>query len=745
MTHPPPPPPPPPPPSPISPPPPIPSRHHAPADKAAAGDSFFRRARYGVVSLVILAAIFASCLIATTIAERQSVRIDLTSTREHTLSARTRGMLTKLDEPIEIVVNADMADPITRASMPPVRDLMDLFAATSDKVRITWVDIAQDPASNGFPGVIERLVAGASGPIEHHTRAIEDAAGRSEQLAADTLGVIERLDEGAAGLGDQAASELRRAIVAWRVQQDALVRAAQEAANASNATFGGHRIPESDRAIGALQPVLSALANSMAQVVPWLDQQAASLDRDAARRIGDLAASAQEIRDRAAGIMDTLDQLKPLEPLLVARLLQRQQAIVVFSPRGATAINFDSMFPPAAAVEGSSSAASLFVGEDLIATAIGSMNLEDNPIVVLVHAYPGSMFEPNPAPGSPGMRIGSMVEKLRLRRVDVTEWRVTHDALRPTLLDINPDGQRPVVWMVMPASPANDARSASGMAAAERAMATDRLARALGELLDSSESVLLSLEPSELPVIGEPDPVAEPLERFGIEADTGRMLVDVRDTAQGKALLAFQTARRANEQTLVGASINGLALRLPWATPITLGEAPNPVSNAPLVTMGNESGTVWGESQWRLWRNASPLSPVLPPMTPSPDPDRDAIADTWTLAASAEVDRVGASGRKQRLIVVGSPVWFEDYYLNAAQAVEGRPVLMFPGNGALLESSIAWLAGQDELVAPSPQVRDIARVRPLTPGQLAAIRWSLAAGLPVLVLVLGIGVRMLRG
>lgn len=709
------------------------------------GDSFFRRARYGATSLVILAAIFASCLIATTIAERRPVRLDLTSTREHTLSARTRGMLENLKDPIEIVINADLTDPVTRASMPPVRDLMDLFADSSDRVRITWIDISRDPASNGFPGVTRRLVEGASAQIEHHTRTVVDASDRSAQLAQDTLRVIDELEAGAALLGEQAGEELRRAIVAWRVQQDALTRAAREARLASETTFGGSRIPESDRAIGALEPVLSALAGSMAQVAPWLDQQAASLEREPARRVGELAASAQEIRDRAASIVDALDRLKPLEPLLVARLLQRQQAIVVSSPRGATAINFDSMFPPSAAAEGATSAASLFVGEELIATAIGSMNVEDNPIVVLVHAYPVSMLEQNPPADSPGVRIGNMIEKLRLRRIDVTEWRVTHDALRPTLLDINPDGQRPVVWMVMPAPPPTEPSGASGIAPAERAMATDRLARALGELLDSSECALVSLEPSELPVIGEPDPVAEPLERFGISADTGRMLVDVRQTAQGRALLAYQTARAANTATPVGAAVNGLAIRLPWATPIDLNGPPDAIATSPLITVPNNSGTVWGESQWRLWRRASPLAPVLPPMTPTPDAERDAIADQWTLAAAAEVDRIGSSGRKQRLIVVGSPVWFEDYYLNAAQTVEGRPVLLFPGNAALLESSIAWLAGQDELVAPSPQVRDIARVRPLTPGQLAAIRWSLAAGLPVLVLLVGIGVRMLRG
>ena len=122
-----------------------------------------------------------------------------------------------------------------------------------------------------------------------------------------------------------------------------------------------------------------------------------------------------------------------------------------------------------------------------------------------------------------------------------------------------------------------------------------------------------------------------------------------------------------------------------------------------------------------------------------------AVADAWTLAVSAQVNRVGSSTRKQRLIFVGSPVWYEDYFLNAATIVEGRRVLAYPANAALLESSIAWLAGQDELVAPSPQVRDIARIKPLSKGQLAAIRWALAAGLPALVLIIGVGVRVLRG
>ncbi len=708
------------------------------------GDSFFRRTRYAVTSIVILATIFASALIATSIAERRSFRIDLTSTREHTLSQRTRGMLSQLDEPIEIVVNADMNDPATRASLPPVQDLMDLFGAASDKITVTWIDIAKDPATNGFAQVIQRLASGAQTPIAQHTRALEAAVTQSRALATELQATINELDSGKANLSIASAAEWQRAIVAWRVQQDALIRAADEAAAASQTAFSGTVIPESDRAIAALEPVLSALSSSLSQAAQWLDQQTADAPPEAARRITTMTAACEETRDRAAAIFDPLDQLKPLEPLLVARLLQRQQAIVVFSPRGATAINFESMFPPNAAIEGATSAAALFVGEELVATAIGSMNIEDNPIVVLVHAYPASMLERSPAPDSPAIRIAGMIESLQLRRVDVAEWRVTHDALRPTLFDINPQNARPVVWMVLPLQPAADQRSATGMASAERAMATDRLARAMGELLDSSESVLVSLEPSELPVIGEPDPIAETLERFAIKADTGRMLVDVRDASQGKALLAYQTSRSANTDNPIGASINGLALQLPWATPITITAAQPGITTSPIVTTPNNA-TTWGESQWRIWRGASPISPVLPPMTPTLDPDRDAVADDWTLAVSAQVNKVGSTGRMQRLIVVGSPVWFEDYYLSAAAAVEGRRVLAYPANAALLESSIAWLAGQDQLVAPSPRVRDIARIKPLSKGQLTAIRWALAAGLPALVLITGIGVRVLRG
>ncbi len=710
------------------------------------GDSFVRRARYGVASIVILALVFASAVLVTVIGERRNLRIDLTSTREHTLSQRTGAMLANLDEPIEIVINADLRDPATIASLPPVRDLIDLFESASDRIRVTWVDVGADPAVSGFTGVIERLAALSERPIAEHTRVVNTAAADARTLADQLAALIDDLDAGAASLPPEPAAELKRAVVGWRVQHDTLARAVEEAEAAASTSFAGVRIPESDRAIGALDPSLRALATSLDGGSRWLDQHASAADDDRARTLGALAERCARARDAAATIADELDQLAPLEPLLLTRLLQRQQAIVVFSARGATAINFDSMFPPAAVLDGSTSAAALFTGEELIATAIGSMNREDNPIVVLVHAEPVSVLDGDPQADTLGLRIAGMVEKLRLRRIDVTEWRVTYDALRPTLLDINPDGSRPVVWMVLRAPSQADARGATGLAAADRAMGTQRLARALGELLDSAESVLISLEPSELPVIGEPDPMVEPLQRFGIRPDTGRMLLGVRPSAQGKSVLAFQLVRSADADSPVGASINGLTTLLPWATAMKLEGAPEGITTAPIITVDADAagGEVWAESQWRVWRNAPP-APVPTATPPTPDPDRDGFADAWTLAASAEVARTDARGRHQRVIVIGSPAWHEDLFLDAASIVEGRRVFSFPGNAGLLESSIAWLAGQDELVAPSPRVRDIARIGPLTPGQLAAIRWALAAGLPVLVLTIGAGVRILRG
>ena len=51
----------------------------------------------------------------------------------------------------------------------------------------------------------------------------------------------------------------------------------------------------------------------------------------------------------------------------------------------------------------------------------------------------------------------------------------------------------------------------------------------------------------------------------------------------------------------------------------------------------------------------------------------------------------------------------------------------------------------DDLIAPGTQARTIATIKPLDAQQYSVIRWILLAGLPGLILILGMAYRLIFG
>jgi len=128
------------------------------------------------------------------------------------------------------------------------------------------------------------------------------------------------------------------------------------------------------------------------------------------------------------------------------------------------------------------------------------------------------------------------------------------------------------------------------------------------------------------------------------------------------------------------------------------------------------------------------MSATRDELTPTAEP-----ADRWISAATSENEITG-----QRAVVVASQIWFADLFTQQQTQVEGRNIWVNPGNMELLESSLYWLAGLDEFIAPSPHTLDIPRIKPLTSTQLSLIRWTLIVILPMLTLLIGIALRFLK-
>ena len=157
------------------------------------------------------------------------------------------------------------------------------------------------------------------------------------------------------------------------------------------------------------------------------------------------------------------------------------------------------------------------------------------------------------------------------------------------------------------------------------------------------------------------------------------------------------------------------------------------------------SGEAWRETQWlRLWQTPRAQRNLLADQ-PKYDAGTDLKDGPWLLAAAAQMKSVEGAASKQRLIAVGSSNWLVDQVTQQVAMVDGRAVPVAPANLELLDASVAWLAGEDDLIAPGPGARSIALVSALQDRQLIALRLLLVIGLPLGVLGLGVAYRLWRG
>jgi len=99
----------------------------------------------------------------------------------------------------------------------------------------------------------------------------------------------------------------------------------------------------------------------------------------------------------------------------------------------------------------------------------------------------------------------------------------------------------------------------------------------------------------------------------------------------------------------------------------------------------------------------------------------------------------------QRIVAVGSNGWFADAVAMQQRVVDGRTVPQHPGNLALLESAVLWLAFQEDRIAQSPDAGGIALIGDIEAGRLWRLRFGLIVLLPLLILGLGVVWRMVRG
>lgn len=722
-----------------------------------AGRSTIRRTRYGLSSLVLALAVGASCVIAGVLGSRYHWRWDVTATRQHTLSPRTLAVLRASDEPRTIVVSADMRrlEPQAAAAMA---DLLAEFERQAPSLDVAWIDTGSPSGRTEFADLIESLAAADAEGLSAQRAALTRALEGARELSTGMGAVSDRMKALSAAYGAETsqAQDLERQAGVVRTLPARLEPAIEALRAAAEHEIGGASLPAVDVASDKARPAIAEVARAMQAIHAFADQLAAE-SRGASQAIGAaadaLAREAQAQMELGARLADSLDRLRPSDPLIVARTLQAGDAVLITGPSGTLAIDFPSLFPRAQ-VAGDAPAERLFAGEQLIATALAALDQVNAPILVIVHAEERNLVDARGGPTTIARSVfGRAFERMRLTRIEPVEWRLASPSTRPDLRAGDPERARPVVWWFLapPSAAPVETQGPAGLAARNERLT--RMAEALRSLLAEGESVLISLDPSDLPAVGEADPFAEAIAAFGITADTGRPLLRRESSPAGQVTFSYLVARAAGTEHPIAEALAGLAVAMPWTCPLTLApEPPSGVRAWPLLEATADRST-WGESSWLLLRDleargrVSPLAPPALTDPPRPDAGRDSVdlpaTGAWTLAAAAERREPGAES-PQRVIVIASPAWIHTLYAGAAELVGGRRALRFPGNAELFESSVQWLAGRDELIGAGPQSRDVPRIQPIDPRGLTIIRWTLIVAPGALTLLLGLLVRLWR-
>lgn len=694
-----------------------------------------RRSRYTILALILFSALTLGAAFAIALGTRYHTRLDLTATREHTLSPRTIEILSKLETDHTLVISARFQQ-IDQRALQRIRDLLDAFTQASPRISVREINLNSAAAIDQAESVIRISLENHSEAARKHadalssaSEALEGIAGRTDEIAALAQSLVRRQPPG----------ELRRTWNDNAAAAAALPPLAREAAETLRehreiAIFSEVRLPKVDAALAAIEPTLTTIDVTLAGIMTLCQQTLRTADSEDAALARQILSGAERARDDALRTRDALGSLDPLDPLSVARVLEAQEAVLILGPAQTTAVDFQSLLPRR--LEDAGGTRLRMAGESLISAAIAASANPVQPILILVHAEPTNLMRSNGrlSQGAEN-QIGALVGRLRQQRVRIYEWPVLLSPLPPDRSTLQiADRETPVVWFVLGAP--------GGGQLGERIERRDRLAAGLLRLVEAGESLLLTVSPSELPAIGDTDPLVEVLPLFGITSDSGRLLIRRASTPQGPAPAIDFTLRRSTGEHPIARALDALPTYLSAATPLRPHESPPDGARAWPILAIPASADTWAMAAWQsLVRQGMARMP-------NPDPMRDDVEGPWPIVMAAErtpPETARDESKKQRLVAIASAAWFTDATTQAASQVDGIVTRLFPGNDELFDASFAWLAGLDNQIGAGPSVRDVPRIADLGDAQILAIRWALIAGLPLLVLLSGLAFRWLRG
>ena len=681
-----------------------------------------KQSQWGQLAIVVLSMIaVAGSLIAIFSAPALRLRIDATKTRAYSLSELSLRLLADLkgEWTIAMLVSENVAEEATRAQ---VDEVLARYRQASPHLNVIRIDPASADSLAQFDQLLARLNATYAPHVKQYDEALDEAVVAFEELQLFAQQYAKVLSDLAAMLPEgPARTTLEKQAPVYDLLATQGQQVLDEIARARLAD-GAQPIPDYEGARSILASALSQWAQEIMRTSEAFEhaRQVTSLDAAVRRAAGDHIPEFQVFATRLATAADGLKQLPEMELSSIGQQIQEGDAAIILGPDRAAVIPGRQLFPPTnpreiPGGEGVVRFDHRFRGEQVISATIRSMLVERMPRVVFVHAEAEPMLRKRPRE----VDVFGAGKVLESSRYEVLEWNVTQGD-RPAV----PLNQK-TVWIIVTPPQRASLQPTREETALQDATAT---------LIEEGEAVLLSVNPSLLPKMKQPDRWATIVQPFGLRADTGRVVVEAvriaeNETQYERAL----TVQDFNESHLVGSAVDGMSTYLGLPVPIEIArELPSGVR---IVTIAEAppSPSRWLEPDW-----ASDLASL--------SAAREAKAFDVALPIVVAASRPNPTGRgEQRVIVSGSGGWMLSFVADVMVPIGGeRMALASPGNYEMLLASVAWLADMDDLIAPGPTSQQVARLQDITAP--VWMRWSAFTVIimPVCALALGLVVWFVR-
>lgn len=647
------------------------------------------------------------------------IELDATKTRAYSLAPSTSELLRGLSGQWKVLlfVDAAQADP---AVLRQIDEVLERFHDANDAIEVRRIDPADPSASGAFEEELASIVATRASEVAECEAAIVRGLAAYDAFRAEAAGQPAGLRAAAGQL--PADSSVRRAVeqIAGLFAQVATDGEQFRARVAElSRTSASRPLPDIEGARSALAQGFRLWSDQIASAASlfgqWRNQPSIP---QSVRNV--LAARIEPFEVLASRMQSSRQELEALPALefdaLGRELLGGEAAVVVGAGRIAV-IPAWRIFPRAAAAEGTDrvSYSWSFRGEEVLSGAIRSIASGSMPEVIFVHCERESLLRAKQDHSD----LTAVADALRSAGFVLGEWTPGRGD-RPV-----PEKGRAQVFVVIPAL----RRAQLDLSREERLLAT-----AAAELVADGKSVLVTAGRSMLAVLGQPDPWESLLAPFGLEPDSGRVILELVAKDDGTPeTRPWQLIERVPESPLAS-RLRGRPVLLNQAMRVKLSEPAPPGVVRQVVIEVEPSPSRWLADDWR--GDGDGVREV---------PARKVLNEAVPVAVLAERKVAGGT---QRVALVASGGWLLTSVADLSDSLGGgRTALVNPGNRELLLASVAWLADRTDLLDSGLSGREVSRIEGLSSGFRRA--WMIGFGTllaigPIAIGALVVGRRRVR-